>query len=241
VSDLGNIMNIWDFLKEQNIGIALVISSVVFPLMVHYVKQRWDRSYWQQRIRADEIRNKQSKILDKKVEILDSLNSLFATFAVEARFIIVDADLGRLATDLGIRHRESYDEYARSFFRDILVIEFKTEQYFNRGKEYSERLRDNSCWHQVVDRALTQLVDETISVSEKKGSEKVDNRWYELDNTILQIRSGVIETLNQMSNELKPDYEFSGGEETIKWETTVNVSTNSLLNKNTEIVETETR
>jgi hypothetical protein len=54
--------DILTFLQNSNLGLGLVISSVVFPLMVDYVKSRWDNANAERKRRTDEIHENKSRL-----------------------------------------------------------------------------------------------------------------------------------------------------------------------------------
>jgi hypothetical protein len=154
--------------------------------------------------------------LKKKVETLDALTQVFVTYLIEARFVTSDAFLRRLHSKLGEEHRKSYDSYAKTFFRDMEILKFQVEQYFDHGSEYVERLQ--TLGMDQLDRAITDLAE--AGSSNESDNLTRDPRWEYVDKLLNQVVDSLKETLQSLAFQLKPEY--ISGNEPMPWKHYVN-------------------
>jgi len=151
-----------DFLKENNLTIGLIVSSVVLPLMVDFVKRRWDRTREEQERRIHDFRQRQQAILSKRLEITDQVTDSYTRFIIAARFIVLDAEHRRLDSKLGEHHRNMYDEQAQTFLVESAAFPLRVAQYFDRSKAFSKRLYDLHEWSGIGDAAITMLAENSL-------------------------------------------------------------------------------
>jgi hypothetical protein len=215
-------MDIVRFLQDNNLGIGLIISSIVFPLVVDYVKRRWDKLNWEYRQRAEDIRERQAATLQQRIELLDSLTKCYMAYIIEARFVVLDANLNRLGSPLGKEHRKSYDDQAKSFLRDVEILRLKVGQYFERVDDYSLRMLKLSRWGEAVDGAITSLIELTET---DEREECVDERLGHISRALDQLIDAVQETLEQLAMELRPDYVPTKDRRPMEWKHEVDSTT----------------
>src|SRR5262245_19390839 len=113
------------FFRTYQVAAGLIAGSVIFPLMVGYVKTQWDMANWKQQTRADDLRARHALSLKNRADALDDLYKAYGSFNMAARFLVLDAELGRLESELGRDHRRAYESEMRGFFKDQYILLFK--------------------------------------------------------------------------------------------------------------------
>lgn len=209
---------ILDLLKSNNITMGIIVSSVIFPLMVSYIKTNWDKANWEQRRITNEIQEKNSITFKKKAEIIDELTKIYVAFLVEARTITFDVSLERQNSDIGSQHLSSYDTYVKLFFKKALNLTFNVGQYFEHSSDFISRFNKLEDLARLLDQAIIYSIEKPVT---GKNLNSIKESWTIIENAIDEFDAAVMEILQQLSRQLKESKTATLENDSIRWENEV--------------------
>jgi hypothetical protein len=204
-----------DFLQENDVIVGLILGSLLLPLIVDFMKRRWDREKEERDRRVLEFRERQQATLTKRLEIVDKVTTSYMEFIIGIKFILLDFERKRLDSELGRRHRASYDEHAQAFLSESSIFPLQVGQYFERANTLEQRMNALADWAASADAAVTMLAESPPDI----GEEEIDKRWSLLDVGMNELGNAVHETVRELAAEVKPDAEFAE-DQPISWKVT---------------------
>jgi hypothetical protein len=204
-----------DFLEENDLLVGLILGSLLIPLIVDFVKRRWDREKEERERRVFDFRERQQASLTKRLETLDDITDSYMNFLIGVHFIILDHAQNRLDSELGRRHRSSHDENTQAFLAKCAIFPLRVAQYFERSNILEQRMQRLAGWASDADAAVTLLAENPPEIEKKR----IDRLWGHLKDGTDELGQAVRETVEELAAEVKPDAIFGEGQD-IAWSVT---------------------
>jgi hypothetical protein len=204
-----------DFLQENDVLVGLILGGLLTPLIVDFVKRRWDQEKEERERRVFDFRERQQASLAKRLETLDDITDSYMGFLIGVHFIILDHAQNRLDSELGRRHRSSHDENTQAFLAKCAIFPLRVAQYFERSDILEKRMQTLAGWASEADGAVTLLAENPPEIAK----ERIDRLWGHLQAGADELGHAVRETVEELAAEVKPDAEVAE-DQVVAWSVT---------------------
>ncbi len=200
------------FLKDNNLGVGIIISSIIIPLLVDLLKRRWDAENWLRQQQMIKLKEQTAAISKTKHEIFDSATAILMNFIETAWYLQYDGDRRALDSEMGKRHTNEYDQISKQTFVSLKTLGIKSKLFYDAGITISQKFEQ--LYNLFSD--LDLLVYEGLGISKGPArpnghasnhisGEESPTLWTRVSETLVQVRPLVDDALGLMAEELQKE------------------------------------